>query len=108
MKALLTTPHGALRMAQRGISASDVELMQLIGTEVEGGYLVREKDVELVDHELKRFCNRIRKLVGKRLVLNSSTVVTAYHANQRTLRLRQLHFPGRSGAFLECQKNTGL
>jgi hypothetical protein len=44
MSTLVLTEHAAMRMAQRSISLKDVELIVLIGTEVEGGYCVREKD----------------------------------------------------------------
>jgi hypothetical protein len=41
---VVITAHGALRMSQRGIGTSDIDMIMLIGTEVEGGYLVREQD----------------------------------------------------------------
>jgi hypothetical protein len=36
-------------MAQRGFADDDLELIRWIGTEVEGGYLVREKDFQALD-----------------------------------------------------------
>jgi hypothetical protein len=46
-------------MAQRGIAKSDVELISNLGTEVEGGYLFREKDFHAADRELKRQRQRL-------------------------------------------------
>jgi hypothetical protein len=33
------TPHAISRMSQRGIALRDIELIECIGTQVEGGYL---------------------------------------------------------------------
>jgi hypothetical protein len=73
-------------MAQRGITSSDLELIEWIGTEVEGGYLVREKDFQALDRELKKLRDHARKLVGKRSVVEGGRVVTAYHAARGTER----------------------
>lgn len=37
------TRHAERRIAQRGIATSDIELIEWMGTEVEGGYLVRSR-----------------------------------------------------------------
>jgi hypothetical protein len=44
MSSLILTGHAAIRMAQRSIKFKDAQLIALIGTEVEDGYLVRVKD----------------------------------------------------------------
>jgi hypothetical protein len=81
------TRHASTRMAQRGIAESDVELISNLGTEVEGGYLFREKDFDAADRELKRQRQRLRRLVGKRVAIQGGVViVTAYHVGRRTER----------------------
>ena len=45
------TKHGAMRIAQRGIR--DVELIELIGTEVDDGILVRAKDCAAAERQIK-------------------------------------------------------
>src|SRR5690242_6645259 len=80
------TQHASKRIAQRGIATGDVELIEWIGTEVEGGYLVREKDFQALDRELKQLRDRARRLVGKRLVVEGSWIITAYHASRRKER----------------------
>ena len=77
------TAHGALRMSQRGLCADDVEIIMRIGTEVEGGYLVRAKDFQAFERELNQARDHARRLVGKRLVVErDQIVVTAYHADR--------------------------
>ena len=80
MSALHPTMHAMMRMAQRGITISDADLIQSFGSEVEGGYLFREKDFAAVEHDLKRLRDRTRRLVGKRVVLDGNVIITAYHA----------------------------
>ena len=73
------TSHAATRMAERGLTAGDLELAMWIGTEVQGGYLVREKDFHSLEREWKRLRDQARKLVGKRVVVDGDCVTTAYH-----------------------------
>ena len=80
MSSTLTiTEYAALRMSQRGIMPKDAELIVLIGTEIDDGYLVREKDYQEAEHALKRLLQSFRRLVGKRLVVKNGQIVTAYH-----------------------------
>jgi hypothetical protein len=73
-------------MAQRAFRIEDIDLIMMIATEVEDGYIVREKDCQAVERELKRQLDRIRRLKGKRLVVQDGAVVTAYHAARDTER----------------------
>ncbi|WP_036282803.1 hypothetical protein [Methylocystis sp. ATCC 49242] len=75
------TAHATKRVAQRGIAPNDLELIKRIGTEVEGGYLVRQKDFQVLDRELRHLRDQAKRLVGKRVVVDGDTIVTAYHAN---------------------------
>ena len=63
---------------------SDLELLMLIGSEVEGGHWVRERDYQTFERELKHVLHRARRLVGKRVVVADGRVVTAYHASRKT------------------------
>ena len=87
MNPLYPTAHAAMRMSQRGLATEDIELICWIGTEVEGGFLVREKDFQALECELKRLRDQVRKLVGKRLVLKGDRVITAYHASRSKQRV---------------------
>jgi hypothetical protein len=81
--ALTITEHAAMRMSQRGFISKDVELILLIGTEVDDGYIVRERDYREAEHAIRRLLQRCRRLVGKRLVVKDGQVVTAYQALRR-------------------------
>jgi hypothetical protein len=87
INSLHLTAHAVKRMAQRGLEDDDIELIRWIGTEVEGGYLVREKDFQALDRELRQLRDQARRLVGKRLVLEGDRLVTAYHAARGKQRL---------------------
>lgn len=93
MDSLHLTAHAVMRLAQRGLANDDIELIRWIGTEVEGGYMVREKDFQALDRELKQLRDQARKLVGKRVVLEGDRLITAYHAARRKQRqlLRDTH-----------------
>jgi hypothetical protein len=80
------TRHAIQRMGQRGFQEDDLELIQLIGTEVESGVIVLNRDYLAAEHELKRLQERIRRLVGKRLVVADGRVITAYRASKATER----------------------
>jgi hypothetical protein len=92
---LTLTAHAAVRIAQRGITSKDAELIALIGTKVDGGYLVRTKDYQQVERELKSLLNRVRRLVGKRLIIADGQIITAYHASVQTRR-RLLRYANES------------
>jgi hypothetical protein len=83
MTTLIFTHHAAVRMAQRGIPLRDAELIALIGTEVDDGYLVRAKDCQRVEREIKLLLGRIKRLQGKQLVTSEGRIVTAFHASPR-------------------------
>jgi hypothetical protein len=74
------TPHSLCRLSQRGIRLDDLELVPYVGTEVEGGFFVRQRDFQRFEQEAKRLVERARKLVGKRVVVEGERLITGYHA----------------------------
>jgi len=55
-------------VSQRGVGLDDVEIVECIGTEIEGGYLVRRKDVHAFEQQLKkltRLCLRPTRHVAR-------------------------------------------
>ncbi len=76
------TDHAAIRMAQRGFSADDLAIIQMIGIEVEGGYFVREKECRQMEQRIKQVLSRLRRLAGTRVVVAGNSIVTAYHTQK--------------------------
>jgi hypothetical protein len=93
MTELTVTRHAEIRMAQRSILLGDADLIAMVGTKVEDGYVLLEKDYQAVEHFIKKFLQRIRRLRGKRLVVIEGQIVTAFHATRRQHRqlLRGAH-----------------
>jgi len=86
MSALKPSRDAILRMAQRGIRLDDLELAEFIGTEVEGGHFVRQRDAQAFERDAKKLINRVRRLVGKRVVRRGGAIITAYHAGRAKQR----------------------
>jgi hypothetical protein len=78
MSELVLTNHATVRMAQRGFKLSDAELITLLGSEVEGGYFVKNKDCIEIEKILRGLLEQIRRIRGKRLVIDKNVVITAY------------------------------
>jgi len=86
MNPVATTAHAASRMRQRGIRESELELALALATEVPDGFIVLERDVRALEREAKRLVQSARKLAGKRFVVESNKLITAYHASDRATR----------------------
>lgn len=74
------SPHARTRCAQRNLSEDDLNLILENATEVEGGYLMRDKDVQGFDHAPKDVQARLQRLRGVRVVICEDVIITAYHA----------------------------
>ena len=92
MSQVRFTNHAYERLAQRGLQVSDVDLILEIGSEVDDGFIVRDKDLQEVERAIKMFMTRVRRLKGKRLVVSEGCLITAFHAKRseerRLLRTR--------------------
>jgi hypothetical protein len=93
MNTLMITDHAVARLAQRGIKLTDAQLITLIGTPVDDGYLVRARDCQEIENSLKKLLERVRRARGKRLVVSNGRIVTGYHASGRYQRrmLQKVH-----------------
>lgn len=80
---LNVTGHAVVRMAQRGILPSDVDLIMAIGSEVDDGVLVRKKDIQALERAVREILKRLKRIEGKRLVVTNGHLVTAFHASAR-------------------------
>ena len=86
MGPLQITRHARMRCAQRGLSVEELDLIMLIGSEVDDGYLVRDKDCQEVVRQLKNEIKRVQRVKGKRVVLVNGQIITAFHATKSETR----------------------
>lgn len=79
---LALTNHAKTRFSQRSISEQDLNLVMIMASEVEDGFIILNQDYKALESEVKRFLQRAKRLVGKRFVIEGDTVITAYHCNK--------------------------
>lgn len=82
MTSSCLTRHAVIRLSQRGIRAGDREILDLVGTDVEGGPILLRKDAEAFERQAKKAIARVWRLVGTRIVSDGGTIITAYHATR--------------------------
>lgn len=75
------TGHATARCSQRGLSARDLELIELLGLEVPDGFLMCRRQAHRIAELLHSLAGRIEALAGARVVTESGRVVTAYRAS---------------------------
>lgn len=80
------TAHAVMRMAQRGFRPDDIGLVSLLGTEVEGGYLLCRRDCDALIRDMKQVIAQVERLRGTRIVTDGDVLVTAYRASPRRSR----------------------
>ncbi len=80
------TRHADKRMRQRGLSEEDVALIIEFGTETPQGFLLREKDVAELERQMKQRLQTLHRLVGKHVVADGDTVITAFHTTEKQMR----------------------
>jgi len=80
------TEHALIRMAQRGIKIEDAELIELVGSEVEDGFIVLDRDYRRLEVDVRKLLDAVRRVRGKRLVVAGGCVVTAYYPSKRRHR----------------------
>ena len=93
MTSVAITRHGEVRMSQRGIRRSDLDILLSHGTEIgPDRILLRKRDAAKVIRELKKQIARLERLTGKEAVVADGWLVTAYH------RTRPIRPSGRKTA----------
>lgn len=81
--SLAVSKHAVERFAQRGFMLDDAEIIMQLGTEVEDGFLVCDRECRKMEEQARAFLRRLDRLRGARLVVEGSTVVTVYRAGKR-------------------------
>ena len=75
--------HAQQRLQQRGLNGSDIDLIMVHGTETNDGYYLRRRDVKEAEKELRKLINQLNSLVGKYVVVDGDTIITAYHPSKK-------------------------
>ena len=86
MNSLTPTRHALSRMSQRGMRPSDLDYIIALATEVEGGFVILERDYQNFERQVKRTLKRVRRLVNKRIVSEGDSIITAYHMTENKKR----------------------
>lgn len=86
MKHFDISKHAFMRLAQRGLSVSDSEMIVKFGAEVDDGFILLAKNCSELETELRAALQQVRRLRGKRIVLKDGHLITAYHAAKSTTR----------------------
>lgn len=84
--SLVITSHAQQRSAQRALPLRDMDLLLLVASEVEDGFLVREKDYQVFEKQMRDLVRRVGQWRGARLVVEDGHVVTAYRPCRRKHR----------------------
>ena len=75
--------HAQQRSQQRGLSASDLNMVLRHGTQTKDGYFLRKSDVKSLEMALRKKIDRLHRLSGKYVVVDGDTVVTTYHPTKK-------------------------
>ena len=80
MTALPITRHGGIRMSQRGIRETDLEVLLTHGTEIgRDRIMLKKRDAARVIRDLKKQIANIERLTDKVLVVADGQLITTYH-----------------------------
>ncbi|SMH58100.1 hypothetical protein [Maritimibacter sp. HL-12] len=86
MTDLELTQHARTRFSQRSFRECDTSLLLMIGSETHEGFMVLERDYLAFEAEMKKLLERVRHLVGKRIVVESGQIITGYHCRRRATK----------------------
>ncbi len=70
--------HADCRMRQRGLRKSDFSLVREFGSVTNEGFILRRKDVEAAQCEMKRVISDLERLTGVAVITKDQTVVSCY------------------------------
>lgn len=84
MSAIALSHHAEVRMCQRGLRPSDVELILRCASEIgEDVYFLSRKDAEREIRRRKQEIQALERLRDQKLVVADDTVVTCYRSLRR-------------------------
>ncbi len=80
------TKHASVRMQQRGLSKSQIELVLKHGEPVKDGYVMTQRAVDCRIAELKREMKLVERLGNVNVVDINGVIATTYRVSDRRIR----------------------
>ncbi|MBT5378971.1 MAG: hypothetical protein HOL08_07950 [Opitutae bacterium] len=81
------TKHAEIRLQQRGMKPSDIDLIMEHGASMRDGFFLRRQDVQNATSSLKKTIQRLEKLAGHAVIAKGESVLTAYIPDKYRERL---------------------
>jgi len=84
---MILTKHAEIRLQQRGMKPSDIDLIVEYGSSMRDGYFLRKKDVQSVVSSLRKKIQRLEKLTDHAVITVGENVLTTYAPDKRRQRI---------------------
>lgn len=84
MTNLELTQHAQTRFSQRSLDPKDLTILLRVGSETHEGFMVLKRDYQAFERDVKRLLEKLKCLVGKRIIVENGRVVTGYKCTKRT------------------------
>lgn len=84
MTNLELTQHAQTRFSQRSLDPKDLTILLRVGSETHEGFMVLERDYQAFERDVKKLLKRVRRIVGKRIIVEKGLVVTGYKCTKQT------------------------
>lgn len=84
MTNLELTQHAQTRFSQRSLDPKDLTILLRVGSETHEGFMVLERDYQAFERDVKRLLKKLKRLFGKRIIVENGRVVTGYKCTKRT------------------------
>lgn len=78
--------HAEARQRHRGLTRKDLELVQRYGEQVDDGWVLSDRAMDVARRELKQMLQRLDHLAGVTVIEKNGTVVTTYRADAKRIR----------------------
>lgn len=82
----MKTQHVVTRAQQRGIKESDLDLVCAYGTQINGGYVIRRRDIRAAEQKLKDTLRRLEKLDRVYVAFKEGDLITTFRMSKEQLR----------------------
>ena len=78
------TRHSKKRAKQRGFKETDIPVIVDVGKQIDDKIFMSNKNIDREIKKYKQVINTLERLRGSMVVMTDETILTIYHASQRT------------------------